>query len=218
MQLLHAVTRRALVHASLMLAAVLDRPLPMAALEKLPAAAADSCAEIPAAPAAAEDGDDFILDAAGYLPAAERERLVRIMRKGEAQTGVRIRVVTRSRAPGAEWAYDPKTVRCRLGIENPIARADSLLIVGDRGIAGALEAGSAFLSFDVGSNLQLSLDPTFFGRLRQEYGRRSFVEARGEAASVTIAVELILTCLRSEAGFCTGRDVPAASSVSGAFL
>jgi hypothetical protein len=161
-------------------------------------------------PLALEADDAIVADTAGYLPAVERTRLVRILRKGEAQTGVKIRVLTRSRAASesSAWAYEPSAARCRLGVA--AAPADSILIVGDRGIAGALEAGSAFLTFEVGGNVRVSLPDIFFARLRQEYGRRSFVEARGEAASLIVAVELILTCLRSEEGFCT--NVPPAST------
>ena len=117
-------------------------------------------------------------------------------------------VLTRTRS-SEDWAFDPRAVRCRLGLDDASARASSILLVGDRGIAGALEAGSAFLSFEVGDNVKVSLPDVFFARLRQEYGRRSFVEPRGEAAAIVVACELILTCLRSEEGFCT--SVPPAS-------
>ena len=155
-------------------------------------------------------------DSANFLPDAERARLVRIIGKGEAQTGARLRVITRARAAADERPYDPAVVRCWTGGESAATRDNTLLIVADRGIPGALEAGSALLSFQVGQNLKLNLPEIFFSRLVQEYGRRSFVEKRGEAASIVIAVELILTCLRSEEGFCT--TVPSASSTQGAYL
>ena len=61
----------------------------------------------------------------------------------------------------------------------------------------------------VGNSVKFALPDVFFGRLKQEYGRSKFVEARGEAASVITAVELILTCLRSEEGYCV--TVPSAA-------
>ena len=150
-------------------------------------------------------------DEANYLPAAELERLERIIAKGESQTGVKIRVLTRTRL-SAEWTYDPGELRCALGLGSGAVRESAIVLVADRGIPGALEAGSAFLSFQVGRNVRLSLPDIFFSRLVQEYGRRSFVEKRGEAQSIVTAVELILTCLRNEEGYCT--DVPPASMSS----
>ena len=97
--------------------------------------------------------------------------------------------------------------RCE-GLDELIASGRGGLLVSPH--LGDWEAGSAFLSFQVGQNVLLNLPEFYFGRLVQEYGRRSFVEARGEAASIVNAVELILTCLRSEEGFCT--SVPPASS------
>lgn len=148
-----------------------------------------------------------VLDTAGYLDAPELERLERILRKGEEQTGCAIRVLTRNRL-SADWTRDTKAVRCAFDVA---ATRDSVLIVADRGIAGALEAGASFLSFDVaGPNVRLALPPSYWARLVQEYGRQSYVSKRGEAASIVTSCELILTCLRSEEGFCT--TVPAASS------
>ena len=128
-----------------------------------------------------------------------------VLQKGEEQTGVHIRVLTRSRSSD-ESTYDPRAIKSWLGPD----AGNNLLVLADRGIPGALESGSAYLTFSVGQNIQLALPDVFFARLKQEYGRRSFVEARGEAASIIVACELILTCLRSEEGYCT--TVPPASS------
>ena len=184
--------RRAALHAALLCAS----SAPLRAVEDGASCVADVAAD-----------DAIVADTAEFLPEKERTRLVRILRTGEQQTGVKLRVLTRSRASD-DWTYDPRAIRCRLGLE--AARGNQILMVADRGIPGALEAGSAFLSFQVGQNVLLNLPEFYFGRLVQEYGRRSFVEARGEAASIVNAVELILTCLRSEEGFCT--SVPPASS------
>ena len=173
--------RRALVQALICASSV---PLRTAAID-------DSCG----------GASSYVVDTANYLPADELSRLERILQKGQEQTGVAIRVLTRSRASD-EWTYDPASVKCKLGIDAAV-RDNSIVLTADRGIQGALEAGSSFLNFQVGRNIGVNLPDVFFARLRQEYGRRSFVEARGEAASVVTAVELILTCLRSEEGFCT---------------
>ena len=84
------------------------------------------------------------------------------------------------------------------------------VLIADRGPPGALEAGSSFLTFDVGTGVNFVLPDIFWQRLQREYGKQRFVEARGEAASIIVACELILTCLRSEEGYCT--TVPPASS------
>ena len=198
------LSRRAAFHAALLCASTTSVP---------PLFAADSIAPDTPAPLAADapidTGEDVVRDLAHYLPADEKERLIRILRKGEQQTGVRLRVLSRSRA-SPEWAFEPREVRSRLGIDAP-SRPDSLLLIADRGLEGALEAGSAFLSFEVGDNLGAALPPVFFGRLRQEYGRQKFISARGEAASIVTACELILSCLRSEDGFCTSVPPPCLS-------
>ena len=151
-------------------------------------------------------GGALVLDTANYLPADDLARLERILKKGQEQTGISIRVLTRSRA-SEEWTYDANSIRCKLGID-AANRDSSIILTADRGISGALEAGSSFLSFQIGRSLQVPLPDVFFARLVQEYGRRKFVEARGEAASIVTAVEIILTCLRSEEGFCTSVPPP----------
>ena len=192
-----ALTRRGLWMA--LLYASTSRPL----------LAADDATAAACGRATGSDGADIVYDAAGYLSSAEYTRLVRIIRLGEEQTGVRIRVLTRTRLSD-EWTFDPPAVRCQLGIAAG-DRDNTVLLVGDRGIAGALEAGSTFLSFQqVGTNVRLSLPDVWFARLKQEYGRRSFIEKFGEGASLIVAVELMLTCLRNEEGYCTA--VPPAST------
>ena len=182
------------MHAALLCAATTSPSLPARATDDA------ACASAAVQPA-------LVADTASYLSASDLTRLERILAKGQNQTGVQLRVLTRSRA-SKEWTYDLSAVRCRLGITSP---SQSLLIVGDRGIQGALDAGSAFLTFPlVGNGVKLALPDVFFARLKQEYGRKSFVDLHGEAASLVTAVELILTCLRSEEGFCT--TVPPAST------
>ena len=144
-----------------------------------------------------------VLDLAGYLDDAEVQRLTRIISRLEEVTSFRLRVLTRDRA-SPDWARDSRAIQCVFDLSG-----NSILMTADRGIAGALEAGSAFLSFDVGPDARLALPDVFVSRLVNEYARRPFVAKRGEAASIVVASEIIITCLRSEDGFCL--RVPRAS-------
>ena len=123
------------------------------------------------------------------------------MSRLEETSGFSVRVLTRDRR-SAEWTREStiSVLACKLGVARG-QLASSVIIVADRGIEGALEAGSSFLTFPVvGDNVQLYLPPVFWARLQREYGRRAFVENRGEAASIVTACELVITCLNSEDG------------------
>ena len=151
-----------------------------------------------------------VLDVKGVLAASDLERLETILGKLEKETGYRIRVLTRARN-SAEWTQSRSDVRCALGVSAARGGIDpsAVIVTADRGIKGALENGASYLTFDIGDSVRLALPDIFWSRLQREYGKRSFVEARGEAASVVTSCELILSCLRNEE-FCTG--VPSAES------
>jgi hypothetical protein len=151
-----------------------------------------------------------VADLAGVLERSEAERLERILRSLEADTGYKVRVVTQARGGGrdSEALADLKR-GWRIGGSSAAVDPNAILVIADRGISGSLEAGSPYLRYDVGANVQLVLPGVFWGRLQREYGKLSFVERRGEAAAVVVSCELILTCLRNE-DFCI--TVPPASS------
>lgn len=138
------------------------------------------------------------------MPAESLARLERILTKLEVDTGARVRVVTRSRAPDSN-SVPLAELRRWWGLGGR-----SAIVVADRGLAGALEAGSSFLRFEVGDELQFQLPGIFWSRLQREYGKLRYVEARGEDGSIVAACEVIISCLRSEEQFCT--DVPAAAA------
>jgi hypothetical protein len=159
-----------------------------------------------------------VVDPAGFLPLQDYERLERILEKLELDTGYAVRVLSRSRrmlSDGAGDYTDARQVSPVLTLRSTFnvtaaQQQQAILIVADRGIPGALEAGSSFLSFPyVGESARLALPDVFWGRLQREYGRRAFVAVRGEAASIVVTCELILSCLRNEE-FCTA--VPSAGS------
>jgi len=153
-----------------------------------------------------------VLDTLGYLPAPEVERLDRILGTLQSQTGFKVRVLTGSRR-SADWERTSWEARGTLGIGAGSGAGldpNAVLVVADRGIKGALEAGSSFITFEVGDNVRLVLPDVFWGKLQREYGRRKFVEARGETASIVVTCELILSCLRLE-DFCVSVPSPDAS-------
>jgi len=184
------------------------------------ALAASLLVAVPSRPAEAVaclDGSRRVIDEAGYLPQADYERLERILAKLEIDTGYGIRVLSRTRARFADdededWTRAPPAsiLRCAFNV-SAAAAPTTVLIVADRGIKGALEAGSSFLTFPfIGESVQFLLPGVYWSRLQRQYGRRSFVESGGEAASIMTACELILTCLRNEEG-CTDVPPPTAS-------
>ena len=173
----------------------------------MPAAASSLCSDSP----------QRIVDSAGFLDDAQRSRLDRILLKLEEDTGFALRVLSRSRTRRGDddddeswYTLKPTAIlRCGFGLSG--SGQNAMLIVADRGIAGALDAGSSFLTFPfVGDQANFALPDVFWKRLQREYGRKAFIDSRGEAASVIVACEQIITCLRSEEQFCT--DVPPASA------
>ena len=58
------------------------------------------------------------------------------------------------------------------------------------------------LNFNVGDGVKLSLPNTFWTRLSGKYGTTFFVRDNGVDVAVENAVEAIISCLRSEDGFC----------------
>lgn len=58
------------------------------------------------------------------------------------------------------------------------------------------------LNFNVGDGVKLSLPNTFWTRLSGKYGTTFFVRENGVDVAVENAIEAIISCLRSEDGFC----------------
>ena len=130
-----------------------------------------------------------VVDLSGVFSsrAPELDRLMRILTALESDTGYKIRVVTLSASARA----DPQTITqakqaWQVGGSTGRVDPNAVVIVADRGIPGSLEAGNSYLRYEVGSNVQFVLPDIFWGRLQREYGKRAFVEARGEAASVRL--------------------------------
>ena len=160
---------------------------------------------------------DVVLDAASFLNSGDTARLDRILRQLQADTGYKLRVLSRSRLTD-EWTQDRNSVRCALGVagrDGSGLDADAVIVIADRGLKGALAAGSSFLSYDIGERARFALPDIFWTRLQREYAKAAFVESRGEAASIVTTCEVILSCLRNDVNVlnedvCT--DVPPASS------
>jgi hypothetical protein len=53
----------------------------------------------------------------------------------------------------------------------------TLLLVADRGVAGALENGGSLLRIELGQDAALAFGPSFWQRLKREYGSARFVRA-----------------------------------------
>jgi hypothetical protein len=190
------------------------------ALMVVPAISVMSPCMTPAAPIpeclAASDAQRRVVDTAGYLDDESYSRLDRILGKLESDTGFSVRVLTRSRRAASvvdeeeNWTRSQPSNILRCGF-NSAPTSSTILIVADRGIAGALDAGSSFITFPyIGDTVQFALPGVYWSRLQREYGRKNFVEKRGEAASIIVSCEQVITCLRSEEQSCT--TVPPAST------
>ncbi|KAL3898411.1 MAG: hypothetical protein SGPRY_012843, partial [Prymnesium sp.] len=141
-----------------------------------------------------------LLDLGGVFSSQREEmaRLERILAALEADTGYKLRVLTLSpqlRGDAAVLSQARQTLRIQM-VKGRI-EPNAALILADRGIPGSLEAGSPYLRYDVGDNVRLVLPDIFWGRLQREYGKRAFVEARGDAASIIVTCELVLTFVSS---------------------
>merc|ERR1712176_1713341 len=62
------------------------------------------------------------------------------------------------------------------------------------------------LNFNVGDGVKFALPNIFWTRLQSKFGTTFYVRENGIDLSITNAIESIVTCLRSEDGFCA--DVP----------
>lgn len=183
------------------------------ALVAVPAAAlaphAASAASIPECLQASDTTNRHVVDTAGFLDAESYDRLDRILAKLETDTGFSLRVLTRSRRAASvsdeeeSWTRSQASKILRCGF-NTLPTPSTILIIADRGISGALDAGSSFLTFPyLGDTVLFALPGVFWSRLQREYGRKAFVEKRGEAASIIVSCEQVITCLRSEEQSCT---------------
>ena len=193
------------------LATLQSRRAAMRILAGFPCTAAAAAAAADVLCGEEDAGARPVLDTKRVPASAELERLERILRAVEADTGFRVRVLTRERN-SAEWTRSRTATRCALGVASAGGQMDprAVVLIADRGIPGALENGSSYLTFDIGDAVRFVLPDVFWARLQREYGKRTFVEARGEAASVIVSCELVISCLRNEE-YCTGVP-PAASS------
>lgn len=59
------------------------------------------------------------------------------------------------------------------------------------------------LNFNVGDGVKFALPNIFWTRLSAKYGNTFFVKENGVDIAITNAIESIVSCLRSEDGFCT---------------
>ena len=157
-------------------------------------------------------GNDVVLDANRFLAESEAARLDRILRRLEADTGYKVRVLSRSRGTD-EWTRDRSSIRCALGVASSSGLdPDAVIIIADRGLQGALQAGSSFITYDIGERVRFALPDIFWTRLQREYGKATFVDKRGEASAIVTTCEVILSCLRLDPNEDVCTDVPPAAS------
>lgn len=129
-----------------------------------------------------------------FLTAGQAKRLDKMMVTLEKETGFRLRVLCQNypNTPGLAirdyWS---------LGKEDQKDDKYIVLVVDQFGGRGNI------LNFNVGDGVKFALPNVFWTRLSGKYGTTFFVRDNGIDVAVENAVEAIVSCLRSEDGFCT---------------
>eukprot|EP00536_Pseudo-nitzschia_multiseries_P010142 jgi/Psemu1/258756/estExt_Genewise1Plus.C_3000034 len=129
-----------------------------------------------------------------FLTPGQAKRLDKMMATLEKDTGFRLRVLCQNypNTPGLAirdyWS---------LGKEDQKDDKYIVLVVDQFGGRGNI------LNFNVGDGVKFALPNVFWTRLSGKYGTTFFVKENGVDVAVENAVEAIVSCLRSEDGFCT---------------
>ncbi|KAJ1626664.1 hypothetical protein T492DRAFT_1030733 [Pavlovales sp. CCMP2436] len=137
-----------------------------------------------------------IVDLEKWLTPSETQRLDRLVRSLEKDTGYRLRILTQQypKTPGLAikdyWAVD----------------ANTIVLVADLGINGKQRAN--VLNFNVGDNIPLP--SIFWSRVQSKYGNQFYVRDNGKDSSILEAVGALADCLRREQPYCTAPPASAA--------
>mmetsp|Transcript_26880 Transcript_26880/g.30927 ORF Transcript_26880/g.30927 Transcript_26880/m.30927 type:complete len:250 (-) Transcript_26880:965-1714(-) len=129
-----------------------------------------------------------------FLTAGQARRMNDMLGNLEKDTGFRLRVLCQNypNTPGLAirdyWS---------LGKDGQKDDKYIVLIVDQFGGRGNI------LNFNVGDGVKFALPNVFWTRLSGKYGTTFFVKENGIDVAVETAIESIITCLRSEDGFCT---------------
>uniref|UniRef100_A0A7S4RS03 TPM domain-containing protein n=1 Tax=Ditylum brightwellii TaxID=49249 RepID=A0A7S4RS03_9STRA len=129
-----------------------------------------------------------------FLTAGQAKRLDKMMANLEEDTVFRLRFLCQNypNTPGLAirdyWS---------LGKEDQKDDKYIVLVVDQFGGRGNI------LNFNVGDGVKFALPNVFWTRLSGKYGTTFFVKDNGVDVAVENAVEAIVSCLRSEDGFCT---------------
>jgi hypothetical protein len=130
-----------------------------------------------------------IIDLEKWLTPSETQRLDRLIRSLEKDTGYRLRVLTQQypKTPGLAikdyWAID----------------ANTIILVADLGINGKQRAN--VINFNVGDNIPLP--SIFWSRVQSKYGNQFFVKDNGKDQSILEAAGALTDCLRRGEPYCT---------------
>lgn len=143
------------------------------------------------------DPDVNVIQTEKFLTSGQVKRLDKMLSNLEKDKGFRIRVLCQAypNTPGLAirdyWS---------LGKEGQKDDKYVVLVVDQFGGKGNV------LNFNVGDGMKFALPNQFWTRLQSKYGTIFFVKENGIDVSITNAIEAIVTCLRSEDGYCV--DVP----------
>lgn len=129
-----------------------------------------------------------------FLTTGQAKRMNGLLANLERDTGFRVRVLCQSypNTPGLAirdyWS---------LGQEGQKDDKYIVLVVDQFGGRGNV------LNFNVGDGVKFALPNVFWTRLQAKYGTTFYVRDNGIDLSIINAIEAVVTCLRSEDGYCT---------------
>jgi len=128
-----------------------------------------------------------------FLTSGQEKRMDTMLANLEKDTGFRVRVLCQAypNTPGL-------AVRDYWSVGKEDQKDDKyiILVVDEFGGKGNV------LNFNVGDGVKFALPNLFWTRLQGKYGSTFFVKENGIDLAIVNAIESIVTCLRSEDGFC----------------
>eukprot|EP00270_Netrium_digitus_P016706 TRINITY_DN6032_c0_g3_i1.p1 TRINITY_DN6032_c0_g3~~TRINITY_DN6032_c0_g3_i1.p1 ORF type:complete len:264 (+),score=38.07 TRINITY_DN6032_c0_g3_i1:64-855(+) len=124
-----------------------------------------------------------VIDVAGFLTEGQEKRLAEDIRRLEADTGFKLRILAQNypQTPGLAikdfWGVDDQTI----------------VFVADPSLGN-------ILNFNIGAMVDLSVPRSFWSRLAGKYGNIFYWRDNGEEAAIEAAVVAIDACLREPIG------------------
>lgn len=136
---------------------------------------------------------EVVIQTEKFLTSGQVKRMTDLLVSLEKDTGFRLRVLCQSypNTPGL-------AIRDYWDLGKDDQKDDKYIVL----VVDQFGGRGNVLNFNVGDGVKFALPNVFWTRLSGKYGTTFFVKENGIDIAITNAVEAIVTCLRTEDGYC----------------